>query len=110
LIESTNLIINHILKIGNYRSSEIPQKYFKELLTALSELKKKDIVLIPQFIRLAKKTDGRLIIDDTNYPKYGLKKYARKLKNLKTSGYEDGFKIFFFLWESSGHRILLGFI
>ena len=109
MIESTNLIINHILKIGNYRSSEIPQKYFKELLTALSELKKKDIVLIPQFIRLAKKTDGRLIIDDTNYPKYGLKKYARKLKNLKTSGYEDGFKIVFFLWESSGHRIPLGF-
>jgi len=38
-----------------------------------------------------------LIIDDTNYPKYGLKKYARKLKNLKTSGYEDGFKTVFLL-------------
>ncbi|HBG49564.1 MAG TPA: hypothetical protein DDW90_08710 [Cyanobacteria bacterium UBA9971] len=38
-----------------------------------------------------------------------MEKYARKLKNLKTSGYEDGFKIVFFLWESSGHRIPLGF-
>lgn len=50
-----------------------------------------------------------MIIDDTNHPKYGLKKYTRKLKNLKTSGYEGGFKIVFFLWESSGHRIPLGF-
>lgn len=109
MINSTTLIINHILKFGNYRSSEIPRKYLRELLIAVSELKKKDIVLIPQFIKRAKRTSGKLIIDDTNHPKYGLKKYARKLKNLKTSGYEDGFKIVFFLWESSGHRIPLGF-
>ena len=77
---------------GGYRerieNSKMPDEVKKK---ALSELKKKDIVLIPQFIRLAKKTKGRLIIDDTNYPKYGLKTHARKLKNLKTSGYADAF-------------------
>jgi hypothetical protein len=50
-----------------------------------------------------------LIIDDTNNQKYGLKNWARKLKNLKTSGYESGYKILLFLWQTGSYRIPIGF-
>ncbi len=104
-----NTIMNHILKFGNYRSSEIPRKYFKELLTGLKNLKRIDTVFIPEFISLARRFKGRLILDDTNHPKYGLKNYTRKIKNLKTSGYENGFKLLLFLWEGDNFRIPIGF-
>lgn len=34
-----NTIMNNILRFGNYRSSEIGRKYFKELLIGLKNLK-----------------------------------------------------------------------
>jgi len=109
MYSSISIIINHILKFGNYRSSQIPKKYYRELLTGLDKLKRIDTVFIPEFIKLASRYKGRLIIDDTNHPKYGLKNYTRKLKNLKTSGYENGFKLLLFLWEGNGFRIPMGF-
>ena len=66
---------------------------------ALEKLKRINTVFIPEFIHLAKVYEGRLVIDDTNHPKYGLKNYTRKIKNLKTSGYENGFKLLLFLVE-----------
>jgi len=101
--------IKQILTFGNFRSSSIPRKYFKELLTGLENLKRIDTVFIPAFIKLASNFEGRLILDDTNHPKYGLKIYTRKIKNLKTSGYENGFKILLFLWEGDNFRIPIGF-
>lgn len=101
--------IKQILTYGNFKSSDIPRKYYRELLTGLENLKRIDTVFIPQFIKLASNFKGRLIIDDTNHPKYGLKNYTRKLKNLKTSGYENGFKLLLFLWESHNIRIPIGF-
>jgi hypothetical protein len=98
------LFINKILIFGNLKLSEIPNKYYKELLTGLKNIKRLDTVFIPGFIELAKKFEGRLIIDDTNHPKYGLKKYTRKIKNLKTSGYENGFSYY-----SYGKLIILEF-
>ena len=103
------LFINKILTLGNLKLSEIPRKYYKELLTGLEDLKRLDTVFIPEFIELAKRSEGRLIIDDTNHPKYGLKNYTRKIKNLKTSGYENGFKLLLFLWETDNFRIPIGF-
>jgi IS4 transposase len=101
--------IKQILTFGNFRSSSIPRKYYRELLTGLEKLKRIDTVFIPEFIKLAKNCEGKLVIDDTNHPKYGLKNYTRKIKNLKTNGYENGFKLLLFLWEGNNFRIPLGF-
>lgn len=101
--------IKQILTYGNFKSSDIPRKYYRELLTGLESLKRIDTVFLPQFIQLASNYEGRLIIDDTNHPKYGLKNHTRKLKNLKTSGYENGFKLLLFLWEGDNFRIPIGF-
>lgn len=101
--------INKILTFGNLKLSEMPRKHYRALLTGLENLKRIDTVFIPEFIKLAKRFEGRLIIDDTNHPKYGLKNYTRKLKNLKTSGYENGFKLLLFLWEGDNFRIPIGF-
>ena len=104
-----SLFINQLLNYGNFKSSEIPRKYHRELLTEFSKIKNKDFVFIPSLIKLCKNTEGRLIIDDTNNPKYGLKNIARKMKNLKTRGYESGYKILLFLWETDNYRIPIGF-
>lgn len=109
MFQSVSIIINHILQFGNFRINDIPHKARRELLTGFEELKRIDTVFIPEFISMAKKLEGRLIIDDTNHPKYGLKNYTRKLKNLKTSGYENGFKLLLFLWEGDNFRIPIGF-
>jgi hypothetical protein len=103
------LFINKILTFGNLKLSDVPRTTYKELLTAFENIKRNGTVFIPEFIELARKFEGRLIIDDTNHPKYGLKNYTRKLKNLKTSGYENGFKLLLFLWEGNGVRIPIGF-
>lgn len=108
-MEYFSLFIKQLLSYGNFKSSEIPIKYHRELLTEFSKVKNKDSIFIPSLINLCKKTEGRLVIDDTNNPKYGLKKIARKMKNLKTSGYESGYKILLFLWETENHRIPIGF-
>lgn len=109
MFQSVSIIIKHILQFGNFRINDIPYKASRELLTGFEDLKRIDTVFIPQFISMAKKQEGRLIIDDTNHPKYGLKNYTRKLKNLKTSGYESGFKLLLFLWEGDNFRIPIGF-
>lgn len=101
--------IKQIMTYGNFQSSSIPRKHYRELLIGLENLKRIDTVFIPQFISIASKFKGRLVIDDTNHPKYGLKNHTRKLKNLKTSGYENGFKLLLFLWEGDNFRIPLGF-
>jgi hypothetical protein len=104
-----SLFINQLLSYGKFKSSEIPRKYHRELLTEFSKIKTKDSVFIPSLIKLCKNTEGRLIIDDTSNPKYGLKNIARKMKNLKTSGYESGYKVLLFLWETDNYRIPIGF-
>ena len=108
-MEYFSLFINQLLNYGNFKSSEIPRKYHRELLTEFSRIKNKECVFIPSLIKLCKNTEGRLIIDDTNNPKYGLKNIARKMKNLKTSGYESGYKILLFLWQTDNYRIPIGF-
>jgi len=102
MFTSISIIIPHLLKFEH--SEKILQ-----VLTGLEKLKRIDTVFIPEFINLAKGIEGRLILDDTNHPKYGLKNYTRKIKNLKTSGYENGFKLLLFLWEGDNFRIPLGF-
>jgi len=79
------------------------------LMTAFENLRRIDTVFIPELIKLAKKHKGKLIIDSSDNPKYGLKHVCRKMKNLKTSGYNFGFKIVLFLWQVEDYRIPIGF-
>ncbi len=65
--------IKQILVLGNFRSSSIPRKYYRGLLTGLEKFKRLDTIFIPEFIQLARNYEGRLVIDYTNHPKYGLK-------------------------------------
>ena len=101
--------INQLLQSGNFKSSEIPTKHYQELLTEFERLKYQDIVMIPSLIKLCKGLPVKLIVDDTNNPKYGLENIVRTLKNLKTSGYHKGYKIVLFLCEIADHRIPIGF-
>ncbi|OGI04548.1 MAG: hypothetical protein A2Y25_10100 [Candidatus Melainabacteria bacterium GWF2_37_15] len=103
------LFINNILKLGNFRITDISRKARQELLTAFENLKRIDTVFIPELIKLAKKYKGKLIIDSSDNPKYGLKNVCRKIKNLKTNGYHSGFKIVLFLWQVGDYRIPIGF-
>jgi IS4 transposase len=68
-----------------------------------------DVVMIPEFVNMAKKIPGSLILDDTGNPKYGLEKIAIKFKNLSTGGYHKGYKILLFLWDTGYCKIPIGF-
>lgn len=102
-------IVKQILFFGGIRISEFSKKARRELLTASEELYRQDVVILESFVKLAKRYPGRLILDDTTNPKYGLKRWSRKLKILRTNGYEQGYKIVLFLWEWDKGRIPLGF-
>lgn len=108
-MEATFIFINKILQFGNFRKTDISSKLYTELLTAFENLKRIDTVFIPELIKLCKRTEGKLIIDSSDNPKYGLKYICRKMKNLKTNGYHSGFKIVLFLWQAGDYRIPIGF-
>lgn len=109
MLNTITLFINNILKFGNFRITDISSKAYAELLTGFENLKRIDTVFIPELIRLAKKHKGKLIIDSSDNPKYGMKHICRKMKNLKTSGYHSGFKVVLFLWQVGDYRIPIGF-
>ena len=110
MIQALRLFAKQILSFGGFKASRIPHKIHQELLTAFSRVLAQDVVIIEPLVELAKRMGkGRLILDDTANPKYGLKHWARKLKIIGTSGYEHGYKILLFLWECGGYRIPLGF-
>ena len=48
-------------------------------------------------------------MDTTDNPKYGLKKFAVKMKNLSNAGYSKGFKTVLFLYKMKDKRIPFGF-
>lgn len=104
-----SIIINHILKFGNFRITDVSSKVYAELLTAFENIKKIDTVFIPELIKLCENIEGKLIIDSSDNPKYGLKNICRKMKNLKTNGYHFGFKLVLFLWQVGDYRIPIGF-
>lgn len=109
MIEIFLPFIKQILSFCGYKITEIPQKYRRELLTALKELTKHQVVMIPGMIELAKSFPGKLLIDDTNNPKFGLKAFAMKLKILSTGANRLGYKIVLFLWQTKNFRIPIGF-
>lgn len=108
-MNSISIFIKSILSFGNFRVTDIPPKAYTELMTAFENLKRIDTVFIPELIKLCKKLEGKLIIDSSDNPKYGLKNICRKMKNLKTNGYHFGFKLVLFLWQIGDYRIPIGF-
>lgn len=109
MIQAIHLFIKHILTFGNFQSSQIPKRVYSELLTAFTNLKNKDVILIPEFISKFCKSGGTLIVDETINGKYGLKHIVRKLKMLNNGGYCLGYKVVLFLWNKDNLSIPIGF-
>jgi hypothetical protein len=72
-------------------------------------MSKHDVIMIPAIINKVKHKIGRLLLDTTDNPKYGLKKVAIKMKNLNNGGYSKGFKIVLFLYKVGKKTYPLGF-
>lgn len=109
IIEPINLYIKQILSLGGFKVTDLKPGIYKELLTAFQDMPNHDVIMISEFLNMIKSVPGKLILDDTGNPKYGLKKIARKFKNLSTGGYHQGYKILLFLWDTGNNRIPIGF-
>jgi len=109
IIGATNLYIKQILSSSGFEVTSLKTGVYKELLTAFKDMPNHDVIMIPEFLKMIKKIPGKLILDDTSNPKYGLKNIARKFKHLSTGGYHKGYKILLFLWDTGNHRIPIGF-
>jgi hypothetical protein len=109
IIAGSCLYIKQILSLGGFKITELKKNVQKDLLTAFQDMPNHDVVMIPELINLIFRIPGRLILDDTSNPKYGLEKIAIKFKNLSTGGYHKGYKILLFLWDTGNMRIPIGF-
>jgi len=109
MFQAFALVASQILSVGGFKVTEIPRKIYAELVTALQLLVSQPIVMIPGLIELAMNSKGRLLVDDTSNPKYGLTHSVSILKLLSTSGYSPGYKILLLLWECNGKRFPIGF-
>ena len=103
------LFAKQILVLGGFRVSAVPGKLYRELLTALESLLEKPVVLIPGLVEMAKAMPGKLIVDDTSNPKYGLQAISQKLFDPSNGHYSQGYKVLLFLWEVGPWRIPIGF-
>ena len=109
MIQPFLLFAKQVLNVAGFKITELPAKTYQQLLTAFEDMTKHDVVMIKPLLKLVKKLRGRLILDDTTNPKYGLKRWARKMKIIGTSGFADGYKVLLFLWECELGRIPIGF-
>jgi len=109
MLQSFERFAKQILSFEGFQAGRIARKAHAALLTAFQDMLRHDVVMIPSLVRLAKACPGKLVVDDTSNPKYGLEKWSRKLKILTTGGYRMGYKILLFLWECPHGRIPLGF-
>lgn len=109
IIDPTCLYIKKILSFSGFKITELKNDTRKQLLTAFQNMSNHDVIMIPEFVNMAKKMPGNLILDDTSNPKYGLKEIAIKFKNLSTGGYHKGYKIMLFLWDIGNIKIPIGF-
>jgi transposase len=109
MLEYIDEFVNKIISYGGFKRSEISNKSYAELLTTVQDMLKKDVVLIPSLINRYKTFEGKLIMDTTDNPKYGLKEFVIKMKNLSNGGYSKGFKIILFLYKMEDKTIPFGF-
>ncbi|MEI7475098.1 MAG: transposase [bacterium] len=109
MLEHVVEFVNKIISYGGFKRSEFSNKAYASLLTSVEEISKHDLVMISSLIKRYKNVRGKLIIDTTDNPKYGLKDVAIKMKNLSNGGYRKGFKIVLFLYKMEDKTIPLGF-
>jgi hypothetical protein len=110
MIQAGVLFAKQILSLGGFKASELPGWAITALLTAFGALLEEEVVILKPLLKLVKRFgEGVLVIDDTTNPKYGLKRWSRKLKIVGTNGFEHGYKILLFLWECPLGRIPIGF-
>src|SRR3989304_9719208 len=109
MIEIFLPFIKQVLSFCGFKPSQLPKKYYRDLLTALHDLPEQPVVMIPSLIQLVQAYPGLLIIDDTSNPKYGLKGFLKILKNHATQAKFKGYKILVFLWQIGEARIPIGF-
>lgn len=109
MLEYAEEFVKQILNYGNFSRTEISNKAYEQLLMAVESVLNKGIITIPSLINMYKSTQGELIIDDTDNPKYGLAEIATKMKNLGTGGYYNGYKIVLFLWRREDKTIPFAF-
>jgi hypothetical protein len=109
MIQSFAPFAKQVLSFTGFKSSRISKKAYQALLTAFEGVFQHEVVMIEPLIKLVKRCSGKLILDDTSNPKYGMKQLTRKLKILTNGGYHQGYKILLFLWECEYGRIPVGF-
>lgn len=109
MLEYIEEFVNKIVSFGKFKRSEISNKAYAQLLTSVEDMSKHDVVMIPAIIKRLKHVKGKLIMDTTDNPKYGLKEIAVKMKNLSNGGYSQGFKIILFLYKVGKKTFPLGF-
>lgn len=109
MLEYMEEFVNKIISFGKFKRSEISNKAYEQLLTSFQDMSKNETVMISAIINKFKHVKGKLIIDTTDNPKYGLKEIAIKMKNLNNGGYSKGFKIVLFLYKVENCTYPLGF-
>jgi hypothetical protein len=109
MLQATHLFIKQILTFGKFHSSQIPKRVYTELRTEFTNIKNKDVIVIPEFINKFCKNGWDLIVDETVNSKYGLKHITRKLKILNNGGYCSGYKVVLFLLNKENLTIPIGF-
>lgn len=109
MLQAFAFFAKRVLSFGKFESGSIPRKIRTTLLTGISDMLEHEVVMIKPIVKLVKGWPGRLVLDDTSNPKYGLKNWSRKLKILTHGGFRDGYKILLFLWECDLGRIPVGF-
>lgn len=109
MLEYMEEFVNKIISFGKFKRSEISNKAYAQLLTSFQDMLKHDVVMIPAIINKLKYVPGKLIMDTTDNPKYGLKEITIKMKNLSNGGYSKGFKIILFLYKAGKRTYPMGF-
>jgi len=109
MLEVMNEFVNKIVSFSKFKRSKFSNRAYGQLLMSFQDMLKHEVVMIPAIINKVKHEIGRLLLDTTDNPKYGLKEIAIKMKNLSNGGYSEGFKIVLFLYKVGKKTYPLGF-
>ena len=105
-----SLFVQQLLLLNGFKVSAFSPKLYRGLLTAAEQLADMPVVLVDGLVALAETLPGRLIIDDTNNPKYGkLQGLLGKLFIPATGAHCQGYKVILFLWETGEVRLPVAF-
>jgi hypothetical protein len=99
-----------LLVSGGFKVTEFPAMHYRELLTGMEEIQEGEVAILLGMVRFAKVHPGYLVVDDTKNPKYGLSRWAKKLKILTNGATRSGYEVILLLWLVPGlGRFPIGF-